>query len=195
MRAVPYSPPTAPGTNRPYRPPAGPPGAFGRPPVAPLEAQGRPLRLLKTGLGSASAGHSGQRTSLVGMTLPALVVTPYLRLRSRSAPTSPGVTVSCRRSARTACLRCQPAVGHSSSRMPNDVVEEIVARSHACDANGVSDFDRLRSALANTGLAIVLYNFGSSISPRAKNILTSPWFRLLYFVGCAMSGYFLVRLM
>ena len=26
-------------------------------------------------------------------------------------------------------------------------------------------------------------------------LLTSPWFRLLFFVGCAMSGYFLVRLM
>ncbi len=46
-----------------------------------------------------------------------LVVAPYLRLRSRTAGTSPGVTVSCRRSARTARFRCQPVVAHSSSRM------------------------------------------------------------------------------
>ena len=46
-----------------------------------------------------------------------LIVAPYLRLRSRDASTSPGMTVSRCRSARTAFLRCQPVVAHSSSRM------------------------------------------------------------------------------
>jgi hypothetical protein len=46
-----------------------------------------------------------------------LIVASYLRLRSRGAKSWPGVTVLCCRSARTACLRCQPVVAHSSSRM------------------------------------------------------------------------------
>src|SRR5712691_4862648 len=50
----------------------------------------------------SDASHSAVNASLI--------VAPYLRLRSCGASTPSGPTVSCCRSARTACLRCQPVV-------------------------------------------------------------------------------------
>ena len=75
----------------------------------------------------SDASHSAVSTSLV--------VAPYLRLRSRAATNSPVATVLRCPSARTACLRCQPVVAHSSSRM---------RPFSACVA------DRYRSATADT---------------------------------------------
>jgi hypothetical protein len=48
-----------------------------------------------------------------------LIVAPYLRLRFLVVSSLPDPTVSRRRSARTACLRCQPVVAHSSSEDPS----------------------------------------------------------------------------
>jgi hypothetical protein len=46
-----------------------------------------------------------------------LIVAPHLRPLPRGASTRSGPTVLCCRSARTACLRCQPVVAHCASRI------------------------------------------------------------------------------